>query len=494
MVCVLILLSPRCSAVESPLETINNEIKAMKTQMNSVQQSLITSVGLIQDQLSEFSTQVTSKLDTKLATMDSKLGALDGKMSQLQDRAHVWDTLQHHVTAWNSLMKSVDDKIIHISRSQDDKFLQQSVRLDKLPNMEFKLETVSKKVDDIGGQLQIVDTRLMSLQDQSKENKGGVSSGSIHPDVAGTLQKIEAQLKNISTSRSNHRVRGSRQRASNDHGASSGSSHSNGHNSCHENRQILQDIQSKVDVVFDKSSSDDYNNDQISGPRFDYLRSQPPDSEIGVSYDLEDDFDESENNFVRMFRKLATPFKKANKRLKAMEDIQGRFDNVINELQSSLKTTIHDMETKFNEFYTMSYEMFEQQSSEMERYSANFAELLQCCKGHSGDFDRFKASASPVLTNLDSWMVTWSATANQKFDRVLEQHRYNTNRLVTGHKELERILTEGFDRCNSEKVVVARRRQGITTEITTVAARTTTERSVVEEEVNNDQVEDNGEG
>ena len=68
------------------------------------------------DQMTEFSKEMTSKLDSKLTVMDSKLGTLDGKVSQLQDRAHVWDTIQHHVSAWNSLMKSVDDKINHISR------------------------------------------------------------------------------------------------------------------------------------------------------------------------------------------------------------------------------------------------------------------------------------------------------------------------------------------------------------------------------------------
>merc|ERR1719402_44876 len=152
-------------------------------------------------------------------------------------------------------MKSVDGKINHISRSQEEKFTQQSLRLERLPDVEFKLETVSKKVDDIERDVGTLDSRLITIRDGPKQDKPPTG-------LATTLRNIEDQLNNMTSRRSNHRVRGSRQRVAHEEGAPSGK-HRSGHNSCKENREILEEIQSKVEVVYQKSANeDDYNNHQ----------------------------------------------------------------------------------------------------------------------------------------------------------------------------------------------------------------------------------------
>ena len=66
--------------------------------------------------MTEFSLKLTAQLEARLLTIENKVGTVDTKVTHLQERAHVWDTLQHHVAAWNSLIASVDDKIDHVSR------------------------------------------------------------------------------------------------------------------------------------------------------------------------------------------------------------------------------------------------------------------------------------------------------------------------------------------------------------------------------------------
>ena len=56
------------------------------------------------------------KLDSRLASHDSQLAIIDENVKNIQERAHVWDTFQHHAKSWADLMTSVDSKIDHISR------------------------------------------------------------------------------------------------------------------------------------------------------------------------------------------------------------------------------------------------------------------------------------------------------------------------------------------------------------------------------------------
>ena len=42
---------------------------------------------------------------------------MNSNVKNLQERAHVWDTFQLHVSAWNEQIKSVDKKLDILSRS-----------------------------------------------------------------------------------------------------------------------------------------------------------------------------------------------------------------------------------------------------------------------------------------------------------------------------------------------------------------------------------------
>ena len=70
----------------------------------------------ILDQIDTFGKTYLDKLDSRLALHDSRLASIEENVKNIQERAHVWDTFQHHATSWADLMTSVDSKVDHISR------------------------------------------------------------------------------------------------------------------------------------------------------------------------------------------------------------------------------------------------------------------------------------------------------------------------------------------------------------------------------------------
>ena len=47
-------------------------------------------------------------------------------------------------------------------------------------------------------------------------------------------------------------------------------------------------------------------------------------------------------------------------------------------------------------------------------------------------------------------MTSWQNSVGQQFERVLQQNSYDHDSHSKGHKQLERLLVEGFDRCQAE--------------------------------------------
>ena len=70
----------------------------------------------ILDQIDTFGKTYMDKLDSRLALHDSRLASIEENVKNIQERAHVWDTFQHHATSWADLMTTVESKIDHISR------------------------------------------------------------------------------------------------------------------------------------------------------------------------------------------------------------------------------------------------------------------------------------------------------------------------------------------------------------------------------------------
>lgn len=79
--------------------------------------SLVNDVWcLLLEQLDRFNGLYLSKLETRLLASATSLAHIDSNVRNLQERAHVWDTFQLHVSAWNEQIKSLDKKLDILSR------------------------------------------------------------------------------------------------------------------------------------------------------------------------------------------------------------------------------------------------------------------------------------------------------------------------------------------------------------------------------------------
>lgn len=121
----------------------------------------------------------------------------------------------------------------------------------------------------------------------------------------------------------------------------------------------------------------------------------------------------------------------------------------------------------------------------LERQAAAVASLKQCCNGLAADQGRLAAQAGPVLDRLDRWMTSWQNSVGQQFERVLQQNSYDHDSHSKGHKQLERLLVEGFDRCKPGVRLRNRVASGGSTTIRSTTPRTTatSKRLVPTEEV-----------
>lgn len=488
-VLLLLLWGFQCSSVlcvVSPLDKVTEELKVMQETVNSVQASLITSVSLIQDQLNDFTGNVAASLESKLTSLDKKVTTMNTNLAGLSQRAHAWDTFEHHIGAWNSQITSLDQKLEHLRRSQDEKLLDHTNKVKILPDLDFKLEKFGRKLSDLGGQLQVVDNRLLSLQDSVAEQSSKDPLSEITSQgVLSTLTNIESLIKN-STAR-NHHKRPQYRHSSRHLGGQNNENHSNQASSCQANHDILQEIQSKVENIQHHVTGGGNYKDTDS-PRFDYLRGEAPSPQIGVySVDQEEEFSEAEDKFVHLFRKIATPFKRVNKRLMSMETLQDKIETEITDIKVGIETTNGELKRQLKEFIAASTEISQEQNHLIEGYASNFASLQQCCSGHSADYNRFAAQAGPVVDRMDRWMTSWQNMATQKFDRILQQNSYDHDTLNKGQKALESFMMEGFDRCKlrdpraGKRIRTTPSYSETTTELTTTTTEKVTTPEIIED-------------
>ena len=73
-------------------------------------------------------------------------------------------------------------------------------KFELLPKLDFNIDKLNQKASQLGSQLQVVDTRLLSMQDNLKESKESEISSEV---VLNKLGKIESELKNMSATSHN---------------------------------------------------------------------------------------------------------------------------------------------------------------------------------------------------------------------------------------------------------------------------------------------------
>lgn len=187
------------------------------------------------------------------------------------------------------------------------------------------------------------------------------------------------------------------------------------HHFCKEIKSTIQGIDTKIDHVYQRIKSVDSNMTLVSSSESQLLDQGNDYFTDSIDHDLErvliDNQDgishsvpsqSSNKQFFKILRRITLPFKKANKRLREMEDIRHRFTTSLDQMRVIVNTLMVDSDRRYNEFYNMTMEMFDQQHNSLQSYERQFASLQQCCQGTASDLSGFDARTHSAFTRLES--------------------------------------------------------------------------------------------
>ena len=170
---------------------------------------------------------------------------------------------------------------------------------------------------------------------------------------------------------------------------------------------ILEEVQERTSEILERVTQVQ---EDPAGPTFSYLRApqqvglyttEEEVEEDGEEGEEERDFFEAEDKFVALFRRIATPFKRVNKRLRTMETVQNNIEMVMTELKTEVENSNTEMRRDLVDLVSSSTEQGTEVTHMLERQAAGLASLKQCCNGVAADQGRLAAQAGPVLDRLD---------------------------------------------------------------------------------------------
>jgi len=411
-------------AVVSPLEKVTEELKEMQETVSSVQASLIASVSLIQDQLVEFTEKTSKIINTKLSNLEHQVERINTNIMRINEKTEALDAVEPDMKGWSEKVSDLEEKMNDLKKSQETGMFKLQEKIDIIPQVDFNLEKLNQKVSKIDKQLNLMDTRMIMLQDSFKESsKQGTE---IYTEAFLTkLNKIESGLNNT--------LGHSRRPYKRNHSRNSGHRRNDatGTQVCQANQKILINLDKIVQSIWQTVKTQDMM--EKGSPRFEYLRSDERSDKKEYKNVKEDHYGKEDR--VTHLQKLSIPFKRMSKRL--------------TEIKSEVQTGNDDIERQLADLRSMASEKSYEQNVLIQGYSKDFASISQCCSAHSDDFNRFVAHTGPVMDRIDQWITSWQNMASQKFERILQQNNYDHDTITKGQKEIERLLVEGFDRCKS---------------------------------------------
>jgi len=444
--------------------TLMAEMAALKTMLASVQGSLITSVGLIQDQVDQMGKSYLDKVDQRLEKVDQRLESIDAKVESLQSKAHIWDTFQHHVTSWAALMSSVDSKVDHISRAQAE---QQSVLNGQLSTLQSSLslglESVADRINNLETRMRsTVESSSQQTKEQLKTMKDKVAS--LHGACA--IHRAAARQQQQLIGGSGHA------------GATAGNQLRSGHHGiCAEIKDTVKSIYEKVTASSGNgNASRKHDNDSDNVEEREEVETEDRDNNetpssfddfelMGAASPQEGGAIDNKRHISELFRRLSLPFKKAGKRLREMEEVTYRFQNNVDQMTQSIGQLTVDMDRRYTDFYNTTVELFQQQHQTLESYERQFASLRQCCSGTASDLSGFEARALPILRRLDHSLQSSSFSQVTEATPRSQESRFtgvtkvpddvtsaasdvtaSSDGIVALLKEHEKIMVEGFER------------------------------------------------
>nr|CAD7396818.1 unnamed protein product [Timema poppensis] len=211
-------------------------------------------------ELQKFNSLYLSKLEYRMVTMATTLSSLDSNIKNLQERAHVWDTFQLHVSAWNEQINTLDKKMDILSRGQN-KLLLVDGKVNSLLSLDYKMERMLEKMEEADDKLNSLGKTLES------QSSGPLFSEFATRGALSTLKLIERKVD---------RIYGGLAQYGKPTAAHPGGHKPNKHRGdlaggeesskgklvirCNTPiivEELLKDVSSKVDVIFDKVSQEE---------------------------------------------------------------------------------------------------------------------------------------------------------------------------------------------------------------------------------------------
>eukprot|EP00094_Tigriopus_californicus_P003137 TCALIF_03019-PA protein Name:"Similar to Stt3b Dolichyl-diphosphooligosaccharide--protein glycosyltransferase subunit STT3B (Mus musculus)" AED:0.93 eAED:0.93 QI:0/0/0/0.33/1/1/3/0/480 len=288
--------------------------------------------SVLKDQLDQFGKNHLNKIESRLAALETSVTSVDANVKHIQERAHVWDTFQHHVTAWADLMRTLDSKVDHLGRSQTEKL---TTTTDQLFNMQSNWDA---GLAHVKARLQKIESSIAAGHD---------------PSVAFTARGILSTLKRVE-SKLDAVVRKESRIDSTDEGRPS-KTH------CRDVSASLADISERLEYL-----EDHIRESQFREPEY------ISDYEIGGEMsELSVTSPTLDNQIMRAMRRMTVPLKRIHKRLRTLDTMEHKFEGILAQMDQSIDGATHDIEGKFNDFFNMTMEMFEHQHLQVEKQGLN---------------------------------------------------------------------------------------------------------------------------
>ncbi|KAI9554401.1 fibrinogen and fibronectin [Daphnia sinensis] len=346
------------AALLDPMTVMRDDISRIKVMMETVG-----------ERMERFNDLYLNKLETRLLSSATSLAHIDSNVKNLQERAHVWDTFQLHVSAWNEQIKSVDKKLDILSRGAekweilDEKMATLMPLDDRLTKLMIKLEETDARVAEIQRKI------------NTPGANGGLSTSSVGEaplfseytsrGVLSALKDIEIKVNKIATS---------------DHSPGTNQERSvliSGRKEELELQKktydVVNDVAGKVDFILDKMST--------TGKRQNGGKQQMAQSMDDNSEDVYDDGDsdypsgsaagdnggagpstginQAERAFVKQWRRMLQPVRRANQRFNSLDKVFGQLDKIAN-----------------------TSSMVVRRDAEIRQLKDDVAALLECCRGN----------------------------------------------------------------------------------------------------------------
>ncbi|CAG9768752.1 unnamed protein product [Ceutorhynchus assimilis] len=223
-------------------ENLASEISSMKTTMK-----------VLSDQWEKWNTLFITSLEPRITSTASTLTSIDTNIHNLQERAHVWDTFQLHVAAWNDQLASMDRKIDILNKG-----IEQLTVLDNKMNTmlseQYKQDKLIKMTNSLLDTVINIETSIKSNQ-CCKSAQNTLFEEFAARGILSSLKLVERKVDQLLSSRQSDK---SKLAVNEDTIAKYAISKST--------ENLINDISSKVDIIFDsisKTIENDYTDEYI---------------------------------------------------------------------------------------------------------------------------------------------------------------------------------------------------------------------------------------